>query len=160
MKFVCVWDVPSDLACLLQVMVCSINVEDKVEHLWSFAQCRLSKNHWIQVVKCRAHTSDTMADKNHWCSVKTRGSKASLQSQDAGLEACVSAELKACISAQSLKHASQTRKHHHGAQTWSSRPAFSIISMAKRKAQARFPTAEEPYVLVITTSLLGQVLPT
>jgi len=34
------------------------------------------------------------ADKNNWCSVKTRGSKASLQSQDAGLEARVSASLQ------------------------------------------------------------------
>ena len=34
------------------------------------------------------------ADKNHWRIVKTQGSKASLQSQDVGLEACVSASLQ------------------------------------------------------------------
>jgi len=35
--------------------------------------CRLSKNHGRKVVKCRAHTSDAKADKNHWCSVETQG---------------------------------------------------------------------------------------
>jgi len=150
-----------------------------------FAYYRLSKNHWRQVVKWRGHTLDAKADKNHWCSVKTWCSKASLQSQDAGLKARfstslqsqdaglevrLSAELKARVSAQSLKPASQMRsstqslkpvfQHHCGAQTRSLRPASSVTSTTKRMAQACIPTVEEPCISVITTPLLGQVLPT
>ena len=133
--------------------------------------CRLSKNHWRQVVKYRAHTSDVRLIKII-CSVKTRGSKSSLQSQVAGLKARVLASLQSktsqhhckaktrgskLVSPQSSTLASQ---YHSNAKMQGSRLASNIISMAKRRAQARVSTANEPYISVITTPLLGQVRPT
>ena len=51
-------------------------------------------------------------------------------------------------------------QYHNNVKTQGSRPASSIISMAKRRAQARVSIAEKPYVSVILLPLLGQVLPT
>jgi len=86
------------------------------------------------------------------------GSKASLQSQDAGLEARVSASLQsqdagleACVSAE----LDAPFQYRNNAKTQGSRPASSIISMAKRRAQARVSAANEPCVSVITTPITG-----
>ena len=77
------------------------------------------------------------------------------------------AKLEACVSEQSLKPASQTRsstkslklalQHHLSTQTRSSRPASSVTSMTKRRAQARVLTAEEAHVSIITAHITGSV---
>ena len=101
------------------------------------------------------------AASQHHCNAKTQNSKPASQYH-------FSAQ------AQSLKPASQTRrsrrasnttsmrKHRVGGsrfnttatpKTWSSKPATSVTSTDKHRAQARIPTGEEPYISVLTTPI-------
>ena len=116
----------------------------------------------------RVHTSDARLIKviHAMPRRKARSLHPSIfQCQGAGLEARVSAplqcsdtKLKARVSyhinegTQSLRLVFQ---HYSSAQTRSSRPTSSIISIAKRRAQAYISVAEEPCVSVITTPVTG-----
>ena len=52
-------------------------------------------------------------------------------------------------------HSTPVSQYHNNAKMQGSRPPSSIISMAKRRAQGRVPTIEEPCVSVITTPITG-----
>ena len=110
--------------------------------------CRLSKNHWRQVVKCRVHTSDARL-------IKTIDAVPRRKARYPRLS----------ITAKSRRGAQSPRPAELDArvpitQQWQNaglEAMSNIISMAKCRAQGHVSTVNEPCVSVITTLITGSI---